>query len=147
MLRAQVLIATLWVGSLWTISYIVAPTLFSILPEKALAGTIAGQLFRTQAWLSVICGSVLMAVLLFHHDGARSRQNKALLAIVGAMLICTLVGYFGLQPTMAVLREAADTGGVMDADTRTKFGVLHGISAGFTLIQSLLGIALILKAR
>lgn len=147
MLRAQVLVATLWVGSLWTISYIVAPTLFAMLPEKALAGTIAGELFRIQAWLSIVCAAVLMSVLIFGHAGDGSRHGKILLSIVSAMLICTLIGYFGLQPEMAALRESAGSGGVMDPDVRMKFGVLHGISAGFTLLQSLLGIALILKVR
>ncbi|MGH8809748.1 MAG: DUF4149 domain-containing protein, partial [Noviherbaspirillum sp.] len=44
--RARLLIATLWVGSLWAVGYLVAPTLFATLPDSVLAGTIAGRLFR-----------------------------------------------------------------------------------------------------
>ncbi|HEX7634207.1 MAG TPA: DUF4149 domain-containing protein, partial [Noviherbaspirillum sp.] len=51
--RARLLIATLWVGSLWTVGYLVAPTLFATLSDRALAGMIAGSIFRLEAWLSV----------------------------------------------------------------------------------------------
>jgi hypothetical protein len=145
--RSRILVATLWVGSLWTIGYLVAPMLFSILPDKILAGSIAGQLFRIEAWLSAICATVLIALVAFGNGGDSRAQRQAVLAIVSAMLVCTLIGYFGLQPSMAALREAAGPGGAMDSDARTKFGILHGLSAGSFLIQSLLGIALILKIR
>jgi hypothetical protein len=145
--RSRILVATLWVGSLWTIGYLVAPMLFSTLADKILAGSIAGQLFRIEAWLSVICATVLIGLVAFGNSGDSPAQRQAVLAIVSAMLVCTLIGYFGLQPSMAALREAAGPGGVMDSDARMKFGILHGLSAGFFLIQSLLGIALILKIR
>jgi MFS family permease len=145
MLRAQLLVATLWVGSLWTIGYVVAPTLFSTLSDRVLAGTIAARLFRVEAWLSVGCAAVLMALVLLGNAADHLRRRKVLLAIVAAMLACTLVGYFGLQPMMAALREAAGPTGVMESAERTKFGILHGISAAIYLVQSLLGVALVLK--
>lgn len=147
MFRTRILVATLWAGSLWTIGYLVAPTLFSTLHDKVLAGTIAGHLFRIEAWLSVVCATVLIVLAFFGNMDGGSKARKTLLVIVCAMLICTLVGYFGLQPLMAGLREAAGSGGVMDSAARTKFGVLHGLSAALYFIQGLLGIALILKVR
>lgn len=139
------LVATLWVGSLWTVGYLVAPILFSTVADKVVAGTIAGQLFRIEAWLSVACATVLIALVAFSNSRGSPKQRRALIAILSAMLVCTLVGYFGLQPLMAKLREAAGPGGVMDPDARTKFGILHGLSAAFFMIQSVLGVALILK--
>ncbi|OGB23249.1 MAG: hypothetical protein A3I66_08830 [Burkholderiales bacterium RIFCSPLOWO2_02_FULL_57_36] len=147
LLRARILVATFWAGSLWTIGYVVAPVLFSTLPSKVLAGTIAGQLFRIEAWVSVVCSVLLIASLAFGSADERSRPHKILFAIVCAMLVCTLIGYFGLQPMMALLREGAGPEGVMDSDARMKFSILHGFSAAFYLIQSLLGIGLILKIR
>lgn len=147
LVRVRVLVATLWAGSLWTIGYLVAPTLFSTLSDKVLAGTIAGQLFRIEAWVTVACATALIAVLSFGHVNGSPAQRSPLIFIVVAMLVCTLVGYFGLQPYMAELREAAAPGGVMASDTRMKFGMLHAASAAFYLIQSLLGIVLILKIR
>jgi hypothetical protein len=140
------LLVTLWVGSLWAIGYIVAPTLFATLTDRALAGTIAGKLFRIEAWLSVACAIVLIALIKWSPDERGTKAGKRLVWITLGMLGCTLIGYFGLQPFMSALREAA-AGGVMDPEARSRFGLLHGVSSAFYLIQSLLGGLLVWKLR
>lgn len=146
--HARILIASLWAGSLWTVGYLVAPTLFAVLSDRVLAGTIAGRLFRTEAWLSIFCAVALIALIKF---GAPARDavvaRKRLLWLISGMLLCTLIGYFGLQPFMAALRDAAGPGGVMASEMKMRFGILHGLAAGFYLIQSLLAVALVLKIR
>lgn len=143
--RIRLLLVTLWVGSLWTIGYVVAPTLFATLTDRVLAGTIAGSLFRIEAWLSVACA---IGLLVISRWGRRQEgQGKAWLVLVLAMLACTVLGYFALHPFMSALREAAGPGGVMNSDARAQFGILHGISSGIYLIQSLLGVALVFKSR
>ena len=138
------LIAVVWVGSLWTVGYLVAPTLFLTL-DKPLAGMLAGNLFRVEAWLSVFCALALI-VLWIAHEGAAT-QRKICLSLVCGMLLCTLIGYFGLHPFMAALRVSAGAGGVMAASVSKQFGILHGLASGIYLIQSLLGAALMLKMR
>lgn len=145
--RARLLIATLWVGSLWTIGYLVAPTLFATLSDRALAGTIAGSMFRVEAWISVFCATFLLATDRIATRDEVSVTKKRLHWLVLGMAVCTLLGYFGLQPFMAALRESASAGGVMEAGMRARFGVLHGIASAFYLIQSALGLVLILKWR
>jgi hypothetical protein len=144
--RARLLIVTLWVGSLWTIGCLVAPILFATLPDKALAGTIAGTLFRLEAWLSVFCSVILMALLRARRDN-NPKQLKAALVLVAGMLVCTLIGYFALHPFMAALRETAGPAGMMASDAKMQFGILHGISSGMYLIQSLLGVVLLFEIR
>jgi|SRR6478672_3868743 len=144
-LRARLLIVTLWAGSLWTVGYLVAPTLFATLADRALAGTIAGSLFRVQAWLSLACGIVLLILMTLRPNAAERAHRFSPTVIVLAMLACTVVGYFGLQPYMAELRQTA--GGLADAASRTRFGILHGVSSGIYLLQSLLAVALVFKAR
>jgi hypothetical protein len=61
------------------------------------------------------------------------------------MIVCTLTVHFGLQPIMAGLREAAGPGGVMAGDAKTQFGILHGVSSVFYLIESLLASWLIVR--
>ena len=144
--RTRLLIVTLWVGSLWTVGYVVAPTLFTTLADRALAGTIAGSLFRIEAWLSVGCATALLVISRFRRrDGAA--DDKSMLVIVLGMLVCTVIGYFGLQPFMAALREAGGAGGVMNSSVRTQFGILHGMSMAIYLLESLLGVALVFKSR
>lgn len=140
------LLVTLWVGSLWTIGYVVAPTLFTTLADRALAGAIAGKLFRIEAWLTVACAIALIALVKWSPDERDTKAGKHLVWLALGMLGCALVGYFGLQPFMAELREAA-VNGVMDPETRSRFGLLHGVASAFYLIQSLLGGLLVWKLR
>jgi len=64
------------------------------------------------------------------------------------MLLCVLVGYFGLQPFMAEIRAAAaQAGGVMDEAMRARFGLLHGLASVIYLLQSLLAVLLVTKSR
>jgi hypothetical protein len=139
---SRLLLITAWVGSLWTVGYLVAPTLFMTLADRVLAGTIAGKLFRVEAWVSLVCGCFLLLIL--RPNSARNIQHATMFKLVGAMVACTLLGYFALQPSMAALRQAA-AGNVLDGAARTRFGMLHGIASGVYLIQSLLGIMLVIK--
>lgn len=145
--RARLLLATLWVGSLWTIGYIVAPTLFASLGNSRLAGSIAGKLFRVEAWLSLACGAALYVLIRCSSADITPAARRQLGWLVVGMLACSLVGYFGLQPFMASLRETTGPDGAMEAVSRARFGVLHAVASALYLTQSLLGVALILKVR
>jgi len=77
--------------------------------------------------------------------GKDKKAGRTEIRLVIAMLACTVIGYFCLQPFMAALRENAGPGGVMASDAHTQFAVLHGASMVIYLAESLLGAALILK--
>ena len=143
--RLRVLLVTLWAGSLWTVGYLVAPVLFASLPDRSIAGSIAGMFFRAQAWLSLACG--LLLLLLVWLDKSLSPKRTPVILMI-AMLACVLVGYFALQPFMAEVRAAAaNNGGVMDEAMRSRFGMLHGIASVIYLLQSVLAIVLVVKTR
>jgi len=133
--KARLLAVTLWAGSLWTVGYLVAPTLFATLHDRVLAGTIAGSMLRTEAWLSMALAVVMGGLLAVSKDVTEQRR-KTLYMVVGAMLVCTLVNYLGLWPVMADAKLAGD---------RSTFGMLHGISMVVYLAQSLLAIFLVIK--
>jgi hypothetical protein len=143
--RLRVLLVTFWVGSLWTTGYVVAPLLFATLADRAQAGTLAGLFFKAEAWISLICGSSLLAIVWAERENlARVLQIK----LVIVMMLCTVLGYFGLQPYMAELRAiAAQSGGIMDDAMRSRFGILHGVASAIYLIQSLLAVGLVLKSK
>jgi hypothetical protein len=143
--RLRVLLVTFWVGSLWTTGYVVAPLLFATLADRAQAGTLAGLFFKAEAWISLICGSSLLAIVWAERENpARVLQIK----LVIVMMLCTVLGYFGLQPYMAELRAiAAQSGGIMDDAMRSRFGILHGEASAIYLIQSVLAVGLVLKSK
>jgi hypothetical protein len=144
LVRARVLVAALWAGSLWTVGYLVAPILSATLSDRAQFGNIAAGIFRGEAWLSVACALVMLG-LLARSGTIGAQRRRGLVVLVLAMLACTLIGYFGLQPVMAALRESAGPAGVMESGMRTQFAVLHGVAAVFYLIQSVLGVFLVLR--
>src|SRR5690348_9304319 len=121
--RVRLLVATFWVGSLWTIGYIVAPTLFATLADRALAGTIAGQLFRIEAWISIVSVAVLLILVRIAPQQQGGKAGKRQSWLIGGMFVCTLIGYFALQPFMSALRDAATASSGMTGDIKMQFGL------------------------
>ncbi|GGI16014.1 MAG: DUF4149 domain-containing protein [Oxalicibacterium faecigallinarum] len=146
---SRFLLATLWVGVLWAVGFVVAPTLFSTLADRSLAGSIAGSLFRITAWLSLGVGAALLIMQAVAERKMTASPVRATRYLVMAMMLCTVLGYFCLQPFMASLRETLLTlqDAVQIADARRQFGWLHGVSTVVYIVQSLLGAVLILKMR
>ncbi|KVT04521.1 hypothetical protein WT24_23815 [Burkholderia sp. MSMB1078WGS] len=137
------LLSAVWVGSLLTIGYAVAPVLFKTL-ERMTAGSVAAQLFRIEAILGVVCGVLLLA--LSNQQVRRgSSEYRRVRWIVAAMVVCVLVGYFALQPFMNALRVAAMDAGtdIANSPYASRFGLLHGVSSVFYLVESVLGLMLI----
>lgn len=140
------LLATVWCGSQWTIGYLVAPTLFALLENRRTAGSLAGGLFHSEAILGVVCGVLLLllANTLSRQPGGAAAY-RPLRWIVAGMMACVLLGYFALAPWMDQLRASAAAAGVdvENSAYAARFGLLHGVSTGFYVLQSLLGLALI----
>ena len=136
------ILTTLWVGGLWAIGFLAAPILFSALPDKALAGMMAGKFFAAIAWVGVGSGVYLLLFRLFRFGGSAFKQSGFWIVLI--MLLLTLIGHFGIQPLLAQLKlEAASQ--VMEAVTRSRFAMWHGIASILYICQSLLGMVLILK--
>jgi len=146
--RVRLLVATLWAGSLWTIGFIVAPTLFGTLSDRVLAGNIAGSMFRAEAWLSIACALILLALLQWSPGALELKRRRLLAALVLAMLVCALLSHFGISPLMAELKaQAQGSSGIMDEAMRSRFGLLHGVSTLIFAVQSLLAGVLIWKQQ
>lgn len=144
----QYLIAVLWVGSIWTVGYLVAPVLFATLADRVLAGTIAGAVFRFEAWWSIAAALIVLVISWAMTTLSANGYLKLFQVTVVAMLTCTLVGYFGIQPFMSAIREtAALAGGVMTPEQKQHFGLLHGVSSALFMVQSILGVWLLLQVR
>jgi hypothetical protein len=106
LVRLRLLVAVFWAGSLWTIGYLVAPTLFATLHDSALAGTIVGSLLVREAWVSIACAALLFS-LVSTAGALDAVQKRRLLSVIGVMAACALAIYLGVQPAMAALKEAA----------------------------------------
>ncbi|MGU7776231.1 DUF4149 domain-containing protein [Burkholderia sp. MR1-5-21] len=137
------LLSAVWVGSLLTIGYAVAPVLFNTL-ERMTAGSVAAQLFRIEAILGAVCGVLLLA--LSNQQVRRGvDEYRRVRWILAAMVACVLIGYFALQPFMNALRVAAMDAGtdIANSPYAKRFGMLHGVSSLFYLVESVLGLMLL----
>ncbi|MEO1767924.1 DUF4149 domain-containing protein [Thiobacter aerophilum] len=135
----------LWVGSLWAIGFIAAPTLFSALSDRQLAGMLAGRMFTVTAYLGMACGVYLLLYRLIAHGAAALRQ--LVFWVVLAMLGLTLVGHFGIQPILEGLKLKGGPADVMHGVVADRFARWHGIASVLFVIQSLLGLVLVLRSR
>lgn len=140
-----VVLVTLWVGAMWTVGYLVAPTLFGMLADRATAGAVAGRLFSLVGWLGLGCASYLLLLVVMRQHGRAVRG--ALFWMVAVMLALTAVGQFGIQPLMAELKANALPAEVMDSALRDRFAAWHGVSSVLYLIQSLLGVGVAIGIR
>ena len=135
------LIAGVWVGSLFTVGYLVVPTIFTTLQDRQVAGMIAAAIFQVEAYLSVaVClGLLVLANLLVRR---KVEHYRGIRWITLALLLYSLITCFGLIPYMDALRKEALLLGVpvMASPSASLFGRLHGISSGLFLVQSLLGL-------
>jgi hypothetical protein len=142
----RLLSLTLWTGSIFFFAMVVAPTLFSVLPTRALAGAVVSHsLFRLH-WVGIACGLVflLASVLLAMFQGGVSpfhRRDYLLLA----MLAITFYLHFGLEPRMVRLRDGM---GVIDTvpqddPRRVEFNRMHVWSTRGEGSVFFLGVALL----
>ena len=122
----------LWIGAALLFSAIVAPTLFAVLPTRALAGLVVGRVLPVLFWSGVVVGGVAAAT----HDGwRRAAAVVIVLTALGAQL--------GVAPRIQALR--AELGPDIEAiakddPQRVAFGKLHGVSV------ALLGVGLLAAA-
>jgi hypothetical protein len=136
---------TLWVGGLWAIGYIVAPVLFSSLGDRQLAGMLAGKLFALIGWIGLGSAAYLLLFLLVRQGGQVFKG--AVFWLVLSMVLLVAASQFGIQPLMAQLKADALPREVMASVLRDRFAAWHGISSILYLVQSLLGLWLVVWAN
>ncbi|MDP3539859.1 MAG: DUF4149 domain-containing protein [Azonexus sp.] len=136
---------TLWVGGLWAIGYITAPILFANLGDRQLAGMVAGKLFAMIGWIGLGSAAYLLAFLLVRWGGRAFKSAVFWLVVLMALLAAA--SQFGIQPLMVQLKADALPREVMESVLRDRFAAWHGISSILYLVQSVLGLWLVVSAN
>lgn len=135
------ILVTLWAGALWTVGFVVAPALFRFIPERAMAGSIAGHLFVSVHWIAVIAGAYVLLFAVIRHGHAAVRHATVWLVV--AMLTIVAIGALGIQPHVAELR----IGMASDAALRERFAMWHGVSSALYALSSMLAVVLVVRVR
>jgi hypothetical protein len=131
------ILLTLWVGGMWVVGPVVTPTLFKMLDDRILAGTVAGQLFTIMSYIGLFCGGMLLLSHAWTLGKPVIKSWRAWLILV--MLIMIVIGEFVLTPEIIAIRDAG-----MPAADKMRFDLLHRSASTLYMISSLAGLALVI---
>lgn len=139
------IVVALWAGGIWAIGYVAAPILFSSIGDRQLAGMVAGKLFALVGWIGLGSATYLLVFLVTRWGGQVFK--RAVFWLVLLMALLAAASQFGIQPLMAQLKADALPREVMESVLRDRFAVWHGISSILYLMQSGLGLWLVVWAN
>jgi hypothetical protein len=103
----RLLSLSLWIGSIFFFGAVLAPTAFSVLPSRTLAGEVVSHSLFTLHWIGLACGLVFLLsclLLAMIQSGASAFHARDLLLV--AMLAITLYAHFGIERKMEKLRDS-----------------------------------------
>lgn len=139
-----------WVGAIVSVSFLVAPTAFRLLPREA-AGSVMGIVFTSYYVMGVVLGLVALACVVAL--ALRSRWDfgrKAAVLLLLAMVAAAGHNRWNVAPKIVAVR-AQLWSAPAEADTqalRARMDGLHHVSVMLNGAMLLMGIALIgLEAR
>lgn len=139
-LRFLMLLALIiWVGGIVFFAFVMAPTLFGVLPSRNLAGAVVGRSLAALHWMGIVSGVVFLVASWFELRRPFAVRNL----LVAAMLLFTLISQFSVSGRMQKLRAAmidVDAVAVSDA-RRVEFNRLHEWSTRLEEAVLVLGIA------
>jgi uncharacterized membrane protein len=136
-----------WIGGLIFFAFVLAPTVFTVLPTRQLAGNVVNRSLGILHWMALSSGVVFAITSMIDshmmHGFAAPLALRNLL--IYAMIILTLVGMFGIAARMGVLRAQM---GVIDElphddPLRLEFNRLHVWSTRIEGSVLVLGLALL----
>lgn len=143
--KLALIVVTLWAGSLWAIGGLAAPTLFRVIPSSYMAGMIAGKMFTLVAYVGMASAAYLLIHRIVRFGAGAFRQG--FFWIVITMLLITLLSHFGIHPVIAEIKMQAVPADMMQGVFADRFKTWHGLASIAYLIECILGIALVLRAR
>jgi uncharacterized membrane protein len=116
-----------WIGGIIFFAFVLAPTLFGVLPTTKLAGDVVNATLIKLHWMGLISGVVfLICSLLYNWQKYVQLRAFALSHIfIVLMLAFTMVSQFGITPRMRELRSSPV---IMDSVSRAEFDSLHASS-------------------
>ncbi|OLB23054.1 MAG: hypothetical protein AUH15_04535 [Acidobacteriales bacterium 13_2_20CM_55_8] len=136
-----------WLGGLIFFSFVVAPTAFSVLPTRHLAGLVVSRSLTALHWIGIVSGIVFLTTsMLYSRLHAGSTQPLAPRHILlYIMLGLSLISQFVISPRMATLRASMpDTNSVATTDpVRVQFNALHAWSTRLEGGVLLLGLVVV----
>jgi len=142
----------IWVGGLIFFSFVLAPTVFAVLPTRQLAGSVVSRSLEIMHWMALACGAVFAITSMIDARVVNGVAEPFALRnlLIYAMIILTLMGMFSIAPRMLALRDQMNPIDAVPHDDarRVEFNRLHHWSTRVEGSVLILGLALLyLTAR
>jgi Domain of unknown function (DUF4149) len=133
-----------WLGGIIFFAAL-APTLFSVLPTRHLAGSVVAPMLNKLHWMGLVSGLIFLAssMILSRVTTGDAHPFAGRHVLICLMLLLTLISHFGISPKMAALRSSmGEIDLVAPTDpARVQFNALHAWST--RLEVSVLGLGLV----
>jgi uncharacterized membrane protein len=136
-----------WIGGIIFFAFVVAPTLFAVLPTHHLAGLVVNPSLNKLHWIGLGCGVAFLVCSTWHRaiaDGRAQVLSGSNLTVL-LMMLLTAISLFVVTPKMAALRNQI---GVIDNvaltdPLRVQFNALHVWSTRLEVGVLLLGLGVV----
>ena len=136
-----------WIGGIIFFAFVVAPTVFSVLPTRQLAGQVVNRSLTALHWMGIVSGVVYLITSMIY-----SRLNIGYLqpfaprhALIVVMIALTLISMFVVAARMEVLR--AEMGAIdkvpPNDPLRIEFNELHRWSTRLEVGVFAMGLAVL----
>jgi uncharacterized membrane protein len=107
-LRALMLLALIvWIGGIIFFAFVLAPTVFTVLPTVELAGSVVSRSLTALHWMGLASGVIFLLTSLTYNLKVHAQAKPFSLShvLVLAMLVLTAISQFAITPRMRVLRH------------------------------------------
>jgi hypothetical protein len=133
----EVVLLAAWIGAAVLVATVVAPAAFRVLPSRALAGAVVGEVLPVIFIAGLIVGA--LAVAIESRDGARFTRPAVAGPFIALILGC-LIAQFVVGPKIEAVRVSI--GGAVDGletsdPRRVQFGRLHAFSVMWMAVAML----------
>jgi len=136
------LAVSLWIGALVTVSFLVAPAVFSTIPRES-AGTVMGRIFPLYYGFTAATGiAALVAAAWLWRRGIGRRAWRTVVPMLVLMLAATSYAGGVVSPRAGALRAALHHEPV-DPVVRAEFDGLHRRAVQLNALVLVLGLATI----
>lgn len=136
-----------WLGGLIFFAFVVAPTVFSVLPTRHLAGSVVTRSLTALHWIGIVSGIVFLGTSMFYASvtTGTAQPFAARNVLVYVMLALTCISQFMIMAKMSALRAGMgeiDKVPVTDP-ARIAFNQLHVWSTRLESAVFLMGLAVL----
>jgi uncharacterized membrane protein len=141
-----------WIGGIVFFAFVLAPTVFSVLPTRQLAGSVVNRALPILHWMGLVSGVVFLitSVAYSYASSGIAQPFSVRHVLVVLMIALTLVSQLGIAHKMGLLRDQMGEIDLLAATDarRVEFNRLHQWSTRLEGTVLLLGLVVIyLTAR